>query len=463
MIVAFVARHAEHAERETDRYAAWEASLRRLRRDWVRGERPAADQLGTYLREVPEETRPEAFADLIAEHLQLSWRAGPGPRLEAYFAESDDEPSAMCCPSRVPADLVEDEFLARHQLPYGDTPSLDEYQSRFPGRKDAMELLEGRCLGEGRYVKLSKRGQGALGEVWEAHDRALLRPVAIKTPRAHIAKDPAAARMLAEEARITASLEHPGIAGVHEFYPSSGDAPPFCVLRLLSGRTLGERIRDFHAPAEVGSRSDHRRVWRQLLRSFAAACDAVAYAHARGVLHRDLKPGNILLGDFGETVVLDWGLAKETVLPVPLAGNTKSCAEEGTPEYMAPEQAEGISDIRSDVFGLGAVLYELLTGRPPRQWDGGRRPDDWLAIAQVQKIQTPRTLNPRTPWALDAICRKALATDRSARYPSASALAQDIRRYMDGEAVEAQPPSVLSRVARWFRAWLAERRRPDAL
>jgi tetratricopeptide (TPR) repeat protein/tRNA A-37 threonylcarbamoyl transferase component Bud32 len=234
-----------------------------------------------------------------------------------------------------------------------------------------------------RYTLSRLHATGGLGRVWLARDVPLNRDVALKEIRPERADRPAAAARFLREAQITGQLEHPGIVPVYELGRRPADGQPFYTMRFVRGRTLAEAARTFH---------DHRRTWfstlefRQLLGAFVGVCQAVAFAHARGVVHRDLKPQNVVLGDFGEVMVLDWGLAKVVGRPdvtdeVPIDvdptgpdGATIQGQVLGTPAYMPPEQAEGRLDLldqRADVYGLGAILYELLAGRPPAV-HGGR-------------------------------------------------------------------------------------------
>ena len=436
-----------------DPYAGWSAAVYQLRSDWEQGSRPGVGPLRDYLDGVPLEHRSEALQDLIAEHLRFAWQAGQGTGLEPYLSEFGHEFVELASLAVVPANLVEDEFLARYVLPHGDTPSVDEYEQRFLSRADVIALLRRRCLDGGRYVKLQKLGQGAMGEVYEAYDRHLRRLVAVKQPREGVAKSADMLHRFGEEARVTAGLEHPAIVSVHEHYQD--DSTPFYVMRLASGQTLGERIGDYHQPLINRTRGEQRLFWNQLVQSFAMVCDAMAYAHARGVLHRDLKPGNIIVGEFGETIILDWGMAKRIPLVascssaavstpndcVPARGAATDTCESpanmvvGTPQYMPPEQADGIADTRSDVFGLGAILYEMLAGRPPRAWPEGSRPADWLHQVREARFPPPRRLKRKSPRALEAVCLNALARNPAERYGSAADLAQEMRRYLAGEAV----------------------------
>ena len=446
MLASLLARYHLAGRQEADCRAAWLAAIEQLRADWASGTHPEIGRLPEYLRELPKDQRFEALQDLIADHLCLTWRTGQGPRLESYLAELSGEFAGLGSPASVPADLVDDEFLARHQLPHGDAPSLEEYQARFPARPDVMELLESRCLEGGRYVKLHKRGLGAMGEVWEAYDRRLRRLVAIKKPWADLKNNAEALRYFDHEARITASLGHPGIISVHD-YSQPDDPSPYYVMELINSQTLSERIRDYHQPTIARTQAEERLLWNQILQILLSITNAVSCAHAGGVLHRDLKPGNVLVGEFGEVVIIDWGMAAR----FPSDGASVAGAVAGTPDYMPPEQADGRADVRSDVFGLGAILFEILTSRSPHGWTDGARPADWLSLVRHAEFQPPRHWNAQTPPALDAICRKALARETGQRYPTVAALARDIRCYLAGEPVSAQREPAVFKAWRWLR------------
>ncbi len=449
MLVTLVAGYRGQNQ-EVDRYAGWGAAVRRLRDNWGEGQRPTARQLPDYLQDLPEDQRAGALLDLIAEHLSLAWQAGRGTLLDSYLQELGQQLADSASPAAVPADLVEDEFLARYLRPHGDTPCPDDYARGFPGRTDVQALLQPRCLDGGRYVKLHKRGQGAMGEVWEAYDHHLRRLVAIKEPKAAQAKNADVLRRFAEEAHLTAGLEHPGIASVHEFQHQE-DAAPFYVMRLVTGQNLSERLRAYHLPPMEREPGKQRLLWHRLLQAFVSTCDALSYAHAQGVLHRDLKPGNIVIGDFGETVILDWGAGQRLARgSAAAAGDKPTGLVVGTPQYMPPEQAGGQADRRSDVFGLGAVLYEMLAAQPPHPWTEGARPADWLRLVREAQFPPPGKVKTSVPPALEAICLKALARKPADRYQSAAELAQEIRCYLGGEPVSVWSESLSAKVWRWF-------------
>jgi serine/threonine-protein kinase len=315
--------------------------------------------------------------------------------------------------------------------------------------------------GRGRYTLTRLHAAGGIGRVWVARDEDLGREVALKELLPERAGNEFVAARFVEEARITGQLEHPGVVPVYELSRRGGGGQPFYTMRLLRGRTLGDAVKAYHRRREAGEAGPL--ALRDLLTSFVAVCNAVAYAHSRGVLHRDLKPGNVVLGDYGEAVVLDWGLAKARgsadgrtgltpVAPEPGASRDATLQGQvlGTPAYMAPEQAEGrleAIDERSDVYGLGAVLYEILTGRPP--FAG---PDTAAVLGQVvgDAPAPPRLKVPATPRALEAVCLKALAKRPEDRYASAKELAEEVRHWLADESVRAYPEPWAARARRWL-------------
>jgi serine/threonine protein kinase len=297
-----------------------------------------------------------------------------------------------------------------------------------------------------RYELLEKIGQGGMASVYLVRDRDLGRPVALKVTRAAL-PGPDAGQRLAEEARVIARLEHPGIVPVHDCGVLA-DGRAYYAMKFVRGHRLDKAVGPtdrLHDP----------------LRLFEKVCQAVAFAHAHGVIHRDLKPQNVMVGPFGEVLVLDWGVAK-TLADPPTAqgpGPWAGPAEEsgaapragtahgtvlGTPGYMAPEQAQGAVnriDARTDVYGLGGILYFLLTGGAP----AAVRPDGVAATLPV----SPRRHDPSVPRPLEAVCLKALAPAPGDRYPSAQALADDVARFLGGLRVEAYPDGPLGAARRW--------------
>jgi serine/threonine-protein kinase len=314
--------------------------------------------------------------------------------------------------------------------------------------------------GRERYTLTRLHARGGIGQVWLAHDADLGRDVALKELRIdRVAGADVQTRFL-EEARITGQLEHPGIVPVYELVKPTQARQPFYTMRFVGGRTLSEAVKAFHQK-RAGGRSVPLDL-RELLSAFVSVCNAVAYAHSRGVIHRDLKGQNVILGAFGEVILLDWGLAKvlgraegpaTPLYSTPGDSHKQTIQGQalGTPEYMSPEQAEGRLDRidrRSDVYGLGAILYEILTAKPPF---GGIDAPTVLRKVMHEDPMPPREVVPTTPPALEAVCLKALAKDPAARYGSAGEVAREVQRFLADEPVQACPDPVTVRLARWGR------------
>jgi len=316
--------------------------------------------------------------------------------------------------------------------------------------------------GATRYRKLRLHAVGGVGEVHVALDEELGREVALKEIQPQHADRPDFRARFLREAQITGHLEHPGIVPVHGL-GAQPDGRPCYAMRLVRGESLHDAITRFHR-ADDGRRdpSERELSLRGLLNRFVAVCNAVAYAHSRGVVHRDLKPGNVMLGEYGETLVVDWGLAKSITIPegatviarpVPTGGGsapTELGQAVGTPAYMPPEQARGELgkvDHRSDVFALGATLYCLLTGRPPYQRDGV----SMLAAAAECDHPPARRANPRVPAALEAVCARAMAEAPGGRYQSPRELAADVERWLADEPVSARAEPLREKARRWAR------------
>jgi serine/threonine protein kinase len=299
-----------------------------------------------------------------------------------------------------------------------------------------------------RYVLDREIGHGGMGRVFAGRDLRLGRTVAIKVLRA---QDAALASRFEREVKLAARLQHPGVVPVYDagFWPSG---EPFLVMKLVLGQSLARVIRD------ADTRADRLALLPQVI----AAAEAVAYAHDQGIVHRDLKPTNILVGAFGETVVVDWGLAKDLRAqdadpsPSPReagrgsgrgAGETAAGAVVGTPWYMSPEQAAGQPvDPRADVYALGAILYYVLAGTSPQP----PSPDPAAGPGGVPGRPAPLvSLEPRLPPDLLAIVDKALAADPARRYPSAFELADDLKRFAGGQLVAARRYSPLTRAGRF--------------
>ncbi|HEX6944257.1 MAG TPA: serine/threonine-protein kinase [Gemmatimonadaceae bacterium] len=266
-----------------------------------------------------------------------------------------------------------------------------------------------------RYAVHELLGRGGMGAVYRATDQLLNRDVALKVLTTELEQDDIA-RRLQREARVLAALDHPGIVAIHDAGILE-DGRPFYVMRLVRGRRLDEQARD----ESLGER----------LRRFLSVCDAVSFAHSRGVIHRDLKPANVMVGEFGEVLVLDWGVAKLSGEERASTGSgfgegvdgiTGDGIAVGTPGFMAPEQSAGDQtvDVRADVFALGAMLRDL---------------------AGAEKAPAP----------LRAISARATAPHAQDRYASVDALAADVRAWLDGKPVSAYAESLLEKALRFYR------------
>jgi serine/threonine-protein kinase len=318
----------------------------------------------------------------------------------------------------------------------------------------------------GRFRILRPHARGGLGQVLIAHDSELNREVAVKELLdRHIDNENLVARFRME-AEITGLLEHPGVVPVY----SAGDYPngnPYYVMRLIRGHELEEEIREFFDKHPDSPYVGSRRVdFIKLLRRFIDVCNAIAYGHSRGIIHRDIKPANVMLGKFGETFVVDWGLAKkmsDSEEPVdpnepkiePASGSgsnpTIMGSTVGTPAFMPPEQAEGRLDdlgATSDVYSLGATFYFLLTRQAPVS---GKHASELLEKVRKGEIRPPREVNPHTPPALQAVCMHAMALAPEDRYQTPQQLADDIENWIADEPVSVHAESFPQRFGRWLR------------
>ena len=307
----------------------------------------------------------------------------------------------------------------------------------WPSSSDGEGGPEGGAMS--RYRVETVIGRGGMGEVLSAHDEQIGRSVAIKRLRSPNAPADIIARFI-REARIQGRLDHPAIPPVHELWRDER-GQPFFVMKQLSGITLSEVLARLARGEE-----DAQRFTRQLLlRAFVDVCLAIEFAHTRGIVHRDLKPANVMLGDFGEVYVLDWGVARviagrspdipQDVGPTPapdVGGDTVAGMVLGTPGYMAPEQARGEPDLdgRADVYALGCILFEILAGEPMHSSGEAGLAEAHAGVDARPSVRAP---DREVPPELDAVCMKATRIDRGARYATAREVGDAVQRYLDGD------------------------------
>jgi serine/threonine-protein kinase len=295
-----------------------------------------------------------------------------------------------------------------------------------------------------------------------AEDAELHRQVALKRIQDRHGDHPESRARFLLEAEVTGGLEHPWIVPVYGL-GHYDDGRPFYAMRFIKGDSLREAIRRFHRGDAGRGPGERALELQKLLRRFLDVCNAIAYAHSRGVLHRDIKPGNIMVGQFGETLVVDWGLAKvigasepggeATLRPPSASGPSETLPGSaiGTPAFMSPEQAAGRLDQlgpASDVYSLGATLYAVLTGRAPIE---GSELEEVLDRVRRGDWPPPRQVRPGVPRAMEAICLKAMALRPEERYLAPRALADDIERWLAEEPVSAWREPLWSRARRWAR------------
>jgi len=350
------------------------------------------------------------------------------------------------------------------------TPDVDlEYASKlYYSRKGAepsaagmssIQELISRAGAETKYIYEKELGRGGMGAVFSTVDQDVRRKVAMKVMLPSAARSPAHIKRFLEEAQITGQLEHPNIVPVHEI-GIDDESKIYFTMKLVRGENL-ESIIEKIAGGDAGYAQKYS--LGVLLQLFMKVCDAIAYAHSKGVLHRDLKPENIMVGDFGEVLVMDWGLAKVMGREDMHAPADASAADQasalrtmegqvmGTPSYMSPEQAQGkISELdeRSDIFSLGGILYKILTYHAPYK---GKNAREALEKARKRLLQPPDVRAPKNliPPELNAICMKAMAREKNERYASAEELKNDIQRYLDGRSVSAKRDSLLTMAKKW--------------
>lgn len=342
--------------------------------------------------------------------------------------------------------------------------------------------------------------EGGLGKVFVAQDVDLSREVVLKTLKSQTARGVEAKKRFLKEAQVNAQLEHPNIIPIYQAGKDSGDGQPYYTMKFIRGKEFADLIGAYHQAKAEGN--DDPMEFRRLIGLFINTCNAIGYAHHRGVVHRDLKPANIAVGEFGELIVLDWGLAKvlseteetETDTDPRLVsvnqdadtGVTVKGRIMGTPGYMAPEQAGGLNDTigpPADIYALGAILFEILTNEAPHKpihkYDGdklsrwSKRDVSRVSILSQNQsttgtqlkentmdmlgriiggaIPAPRDIAPKASPALAAICEKAMKLAVAERYKSAGEIAADAQRWLADEPVSVYTDSWQEKLGRWMR------------
>ncbi len=401
------------------------------------------------------------WINAAADRFEREWKEGRRPRIEDYLAEVDEPRRAALL-----EELLRVEIELRHRA--GEEPTAEEYRDRFPDFAPAVDSVFATephnglgadppttAPGEGTentdqtqepgthvryfgdYEILRELGRGGMGVVYKARQISLNRPVALKMIRSAALASEDELRRFQNEAEAIALLDHPHIVPILEVGNHEGQR--YFSMKLIGGESLEKKLASYADKPKAAARLVH------------AASEAVHHAHQRGILHRDLKPANILLDDRGEPYVTDFGLAKRVEGDSEL---TDPSAILGTPAYMSPEQASGrrgAVTTASDVHGLGAILYALLTGRAPFVSDSVA-----ATLEQVRESAptAPSRINPEVPRDLEVTCLKCLEKDPVRRYASAQALADDLGRYLSGKPILARP------VRRFERAVMWARRRP---
>jgi tRNA A-37 threonylcarbamoyl transferase component Bud32 len=427
------------------------------------GERPCADEYGARFPEFDSPVRAAFDTTALA----------PGPPSIDRIGTAESGPLLLSgTPSRW-HDLIGTRILSalggEHlpsdlstSSPLGDgasSMSADQTDSISTGpRAVTVEARRVGDVGAPRFRILRPHARGGLGVVFVARDEELNREVALKQIQDRFREEPVSRARFLAEAVITGNLEHPGVVPVYGL--GWRDGLPYYAMRLIRGESLKETLERLHRGGEGDQDPGERSLeLRKLLGRFVAVCDVVSYAHDRGVLHRDLKPANIMLGPYGETLVVDWGLATPIDRPAsagpadarPPSGAPSAAplAAVGTPAFMSPEQASGERDRlgpASDVYSLGATLYSILTGKPPFQGD---EVDAVLWAVQRGDFPPPRRVEPHAPAALEAVCIKAMSTRPEDRYPTPRALADDVERWLADEPVSVWREPISVRVRRW--------------
>lgn len=411
--------------------------------------------------------------DQQAGNSQLAGSPGPPQQAVDPFA-TVAEPAAAAPPPAPAVDsnatVADPDATLAQPVPRQPAPNRQtETLPQSALAETASDSSTGSLTSEGRRFRIVREhARGGLGQLFVAEDAELNREVALKELLSHCADDTESRYRFLREAEITGALEHPGIAPVYGL-GQYADGRPYYAMRFIRGNSLQDAISRFHDPSMKLGPGQRSVEMRRLLRNFVSVCQSLHYAHVRGVLHRDLKPANVMLGDHGETLVVDWGLATtvdlaacenaaerpvEPVISDSMIGDvppTQVGSAVGTPAYMSPEQAGGNVDQlgpATDVYGLGATLFHLLTGQPPFD---DRELSVILGKVCRGEFAPPISLDRRIPPPLNAICLAAMARNPEDRYASADLLAKDVEQWLADEPVSMWTEPLRVRLGRWMR------------
>ena len=410
---------------------AIDAVCRRFEADWRAGERPLIDD---YLADVPEQIRSALRGELEALDHELRPSDETGVRSGAVQSSSIAEAPTIApgsLPTSPVAGLAVQPIHEEATLPPRDEDAINLGRTE-PAQAEAGSPSRVRYFGD--YEIVRELARGGMGVVFQARQVSLNRPVALKMILAGQLADDDAVRRFHIEAEAAANLDHPGIVPIYEVGEYEGQH--YFSMGFVEGQSLSQKIANGPLPPRLAA---------ELM---VKVSEAIEYAHHHGVIHRDLKPANILLDQAGNPRVTDFGLAKKLEGDSGLTGSGQIM---GTPSYMPPEQAGGprgeVGPL-ADVYALGATLYALVTGRPPFQ--ASTAMDTVLQVMSDDPVP-PRRLNASVPLDVETICLKCLEKEQGKRYGSASALGEDLRRYLAGEPIRARPVTRSERVVKWAR------------
>lgn len=386
----------------------------------------------------------ERDVDRVCCAFERDWKL---PRIEDYLPEHAEGELR----DRLVFELVAlDNDLRSNLVPLTEF----ELRQRLPGQHDiitqALSLNSGTRPEAGqeiqtdvrpRYQPMEELARGGLGKITRSYDQSMGRQVAVKRVLDRFSASELHRTRLVNEARITARLEHPGIIPVYDLNTESNS--PFFAMRLVEGETLRDKVQQFYQRGDGRDQAETRLQFRKLMMVFLEVCNAISYAHSKGVIHRDIKPHNIMVGRHGETLVVDWGLAKSADsrgdspgLSSDEQATTQSMLGDvmGTPFYMSPEQAAGeVGKVTaaSDIYGLGATLFSILTGLFPNEVASEQ------GVANASELLSNRQIRRGVPKPLIAVCLKATDEDPQRRYPSAVEVSREIERWLAGERLSS--------------------------